>query len=116
MEQYEGTNAVSNARTAIIIIGVMFLIAGFILMITGFIGETEYYMISHHEILWPLVIYGAGCMMSAIFCFIINAILKGFEHLVFAGEIYMREVEKSKEVVDERKKNTDAKIEYLCKQ
>ena len=116
MEQYEGSNAISNARTAVIILAVMFLIAGFILMITGFIGETEYYMIAHHEILWSLVIYGTGCVMSAIFCFILNAILKGFEHLVLASEVFMREVEKDKEVVDERKKRTDAKIEYLCKQ
>lgn len=101
MEKHEGTNAVSNARIAIVILAWIFILAGIILMMVGFVGESSYYG-SYTDILWSYVIGGAGCIVSGAFCFIINAILKGFWQIVRASELYMisKEEKESKKVED----------------
>lgn len=114
MERYEGSDGVSNARTAIVILAVLLLIGGLITLIVGLIGETSYYG-NIHEIYWNVVAYGLFCLFLSISLFITNAVLKGVEHIAKASEIYMEEVKKKKLAdMDEKKKESDDKIDYLC--
>ena len=88
MDRYEGSAAVENARTAILIIGGLLLTAGFVLVMIG--------CFAYYRAEWPLVVSGIAAMASSIGFFILNAILKGFEQVVNASETYMEELRKQK--------------------
>lgn len=78
MNANEGTNAVQNARFVITILGVLSLIGGVIAMVL-----TEF-------------VLGGALVASAICDFILNAILKGFERITRACEMYIEKEELSK--------------------
>lgn len=101
MEKYEGTSAVSNARVAIMVFAWFFILAGFILIIVGFVGEGSYYS-AYREVLWSYIGIGCACVVSGAFCFIVNAILKGFWQIVKASELYIHNAEEqeSKKIED----------------
>lgn len=114
MEPYEGSNAASNARITVAIVALFFLVIGVILMIIGFIGEDIGYYSSYREVSWTLVLSGAGCVVTSIIGFVFNALLKGYEQIVLAAEMYMENIEKNKGINTAKKKDSDAKIDYLC--
>ena len=110
MERYEGSDGVSNARTAIVILAVLLLIGGLITSIVGLMGETSYYG-NIHEIYWNVVAYGLFCLFLSISLFIANAVLKGVEHIAKASEMYMEELRKKNE--NEKSKKVEEKLNYL---
>lgn len=110
MERYEGSDGVSNARTAIVILAVLLLIGGLITSIVGLMGETSYYG-NIHEIYWNVVAYGLFCLFLSISLFITNAVLKGVEHIAKASEMYMEELRKKNESDQDRK--VEDKLNYL---
>ena len=71
MNANEGTNAVQNARFFIVVIGALSLIGGVIAMLM-----TEF-------------VLGGALIASAICNFVLNAILKGFESITKACELYI---------------------------
>lgn len=103
MDRFDGSRAVSKAESAVFFFGLISLLAGVSCVFIGFDdGEV-------------LFILGLSCIAVAISCFITHAILKGFRQLVKAGEIYMEEVKKRNLAdMDEKKKESDDKIDYLC--
>jgi low affinity Fe/Cu permease len=95
MNRFEGSDAVSNARGAILVVAWLFLIAGIITMIAGF--STGY------SVMWEVVIIGLSLIFFGALHFIMNAILKGIEQIAKASEIYMDELAKAKSEAKEDK-------------
>lgn len=89
MNRYEGSNAVQNARFAVIITGTLAMAIGVVMAFIGFA--------SGYDVDWNIVVPGILFIGIGIGQFILNAVLKGFEQVVNASETYMEEVRKSKE-------------------
>ena len=107
MERYEGSDGVSNARTAIVILAVILLFIGIVTSLIGFVGEGSYV----HKIYWDVVAYGLFFLFLFISLFITNAFLKGVEHIAKASEMYMEELRKKNE--NEKSKKVEEKLNYL---
>lgn len=86
MERFKGASAVSNARTAILAFTWLLLIAGIIVTIVGF--AIDYF------VEWEIVICGVTCIIMAIGGFISNSVLKGFEKVTMACELYIEQLDK----------------------
>ncbi len=82
MFMYEGTNAVSNARTAISIFATLFIVGGIFLLIYGTDAYED----------WA-VIMGLSLLGASIPLFITRAVLRGFESVVRASETYLKRIE-----------------------
>lgn len=79
---YEGTGAVRNARIATIIFAWLFIVAGIVLLIYG---------VSDFED-WA-VITGLSLIGASIPLFIAGGVLRGFQSVVRASEVYLKEFE-----------------------
>lgn len=102
MDRFDGSRAVSKAESAVFFFGMISILAAVPCIFIG-IADDE-----------MLFVVGIACLAVAITCFINHAILKGFRQLVKAGEVYMEEVRKSRPAEDDKKKDSDDKIDYLC--
>ena len=103
MDRFDGSRAVSKAESAVFFFGMISILAAVPCIFIG-IADDE-----------MLFVVGVACLAVAITCFINHAILKGFRQLVKAGEVYMEEVNKKNLAdMDEKKKESDDKIDYLC--
>lgn len=104
MNRFEGSSAVSNARTAILALAWLFLVVGIIVLIIGFMAD---YLIS-----WELVTLGVSLLFMGVVQFIMNAVLKGFEQIVMANETYMDELSKAKsEAREARERKTPTQVQ-----
>lgn len=87
MNRYEGSHAVQNARLAIIILAWLCFIVGIVLFFIG---------ISDYRINLQFVYLGIALIFSGVLSCISNAILKGFEKITKASEIYVEQQLKNK--------------------
>ena len=102
MEKFEGTTAVQNARSAVMIFAWISILTGVLLLIKGLNGENSYYL--SRSVIWTDVYVSIACFINGMFCFIGNAILKGFQRIVEAKEIYLDKIETKKmEKIDNMK-------------
>ena len=101
MYTYEGTNAVSNARTAISIFAILFLIVGIVLIVFGITDYED----------WAITV-GLSLAGGSIPLFILNAVLKGFQSITRACETYLKDKEK-KEFLKEEEHSIDAALKHM---
>lgn len=88
MERYEGSSAVSRARTAI---NVFIWISFFGCLISFLLGIDFGYGAD-----WTIIYIGIALALNGIVCCLANAILKGFEQIVRASETYLEKTDREK--------------------
>jgi hypothetical protein len=85
MNPHEGTQAIQNARQAIIILAWIFLIVGVALTIMGLTYD--------YDVNWGMLYPGIILIIAGVSNCILNAVLKGFERIVEASEKYLNKME-----------------------